>query len=267
MPSIGWVTKEGLQYPFEDAMKIAREEGAFEKFPPAMLAAMQDTRDDAHWLSPSSATRCNRQRVLKLENDYYQDLEGSWPAFTGNAYHREMAEGIRQKFGIHSHMLEERWKKFYLEVTLRDGTKVPFSLEGTPDLYDIDYNTLYDWKSIGDFVYYDPKLKQKVNRVFPYPEHEIQINLYALMFQEVGIKRAFIWYVKSEGKKGVTRRLVPVELWEPAETYDMACQLAEPLAWHLKTGELPQERYDEENFICRLCPLKELCQSLAAEGK
>lgn len=267
MPAIGFITKDGNKVNFEQALRIAREIGAFEKYPAPALAAMQDERDDGAWLSPSSANRCNRQRVLKNTTPYWQDLEATWPAFTGNAYHRELAHATQQKWGIHGDMQDERWRTFDLNVTLRDGTVWPFKMQGTPDLYDKEYATLYDWKSIGDFIYFDPETKQKVTRLFPYPDHELQINLYALMFQDVGIKRAFIWYIKSEGKKGAAKRLVPVELWEPAETYDIACQLAEPLAWYDKTGELPQEVYNEKDYICRSCPLKELCMSLHAEGK
>ena len=263
MPAVGWKTKAGLFVPFDDAIRVAREEGAFEKFPAPVLAAMENRRDDGFWLSPSSATRCNRQRVLQSEYDYYQDLEGSWPPFIGNAVHGQIATGIRNRWGIHSNMLEERWKTLDLTVHLRDDTTHAFTLQGTPDVFDMDQNTLYDWKTIGDFVYYDTELKQKVTRVLPYPEHEIQINLYALLYQPL-VTRAFVWYVKSEGKKEVTRRLVPVTLYDPQEAYDLACELAEPLAWAEKTGELPNERFDPNNYICKGCPVQDICKHLAS---
>ena len=267
MPSIGWTTKDGQNFSFEEALAIARKEGAFEKFPAPALIAMRNERDDYQHLSPSGATRCNRQKVLQAENDYWQDLEGAWPAFTGNAYHRELAHATVEHFGVNNHHVrEERWMQMDLDVLLPDGTIYPFKMSGTPDLYDIDEGTLYDWKSVGDFVYYDSELKQKVTRVFPYPEHELQINLYAL-FMGSTIKRAFIWYVKSEGKKGVTRRLVPVELWDREDAYHTACELAVPLAWYAKTGELPQEVYDPSLWMCRACPVKAICQQLRTEGK
>jgi len=267
MPAIGWTTKDGQNFSFEEALAIARKEGAFEKFPAPVLAAMRNERDDYKHLSPSGATRCNRQKVLQAENDYWQDLEGSWAPFTGNAYHREIAYATRQTYGIHGHMQEERWRTITLDVLLPDGTIYPFEMSGTPDLFDVDEGTLYDWKSVGDFVYYDTELKQKVTRVFPYPEHELQINLYALMIPEELIKRAFIWYVKSEGKKGVTRRLVEVPLWDREDAYQTACELAVPLAWYAKTGQLPQEVYDPNLWMCRACPVKALCQQLRTEGK
>jgi hypothetical protein len=267
MPAIGWTTKDGNNYSFEEALTIARTTGSFEKFPAPALAAMQERRDDGHWLSPSSATYCNRQRILKSQYDYWQDLEASWPAFTGNAYHRELAHASQQHFGIHGTMLEERWRTIDLEVLLPDGTLYPFKMQGTPDLLDIDNGILYDWKSIGEFQYYDAELKQKVNRVFPYPQHELQINLYILMFPEEMVKKAFIWYVKSEGKKGAARRMVEVPIWDREDAYQTACELAVPLAWAEKSGTLPQEKYDSSNWMCRSCPVQALCQQLHKEGK
>lgn len=227
---------------------------------------MQNTRDDGAWLSPSSATRCNRQRVLKNENDYWQDLEGSWPAFTGNAYHSELVKGAHNITGIRGALQEERWRTTTLDVMLPDGTLYPFTMQGTPDLFDTDTGFLYDWKSVGEFQYYDTEMKQKVNRVFPYPEHELQINLYAIMFPHGMVKKAFIWYIKSEGKKGAARRMVEVPLWDYEDAYQTACELAVPLAWHEKSGILPQEVYDPKLWMCRACPVQVLCQQLHTEG-
>lgn len=266
LPAIGWILKNGETISYDEAITRARTDGAFEKFPAPVLQAMRDERVDGNWLSPSAAGSCLRQQVLKQTYDYYQDLEGSWTSFTGNAYHREIAYAIR---GTGNDYHEERWIKLDLDITLRDGRQTTVTLQGTPDLFDTQTMTLYDWKTIGDFVYYDTDLRQKVTRSLPYPEHELQINLYALIFrwQGLDIDRLFIWYVKSEGKKGVTRRLVHVPLWDLEDVYHTACELAEPIAWYRETGELPQEKYDPQWKPCKFCPLVDICVDLANEGK
>ena len=263
MGAIGWITKDGREISFEEARAIARKEGAFEKFPISTLVAMEETRNDGYWLSPSSATYCNRQRILKRENDYYQDLEGSWTSFTGTAYHGELA---RQRI---PGLLYEQHLSIPLSVQLRDGTETAFTLQGTADLYDEDQRSLYDWKTIGDFQYYDASTKTRTNRVLPDPSHVLQINLYALMLRWKGfpVEHAYIWYVKSEGKKGVPRKLVEVELWEMEDTYHLACDLAEPLAFSEKCGILPQEQYDPTLYMCQSCPVQALCRELAGQGK
>lgn len=263
MPSIGWILKDGSTISYAEAVAQARTHGAFEKFPAPILQAMQNERTDGDWLSPSAAGGCARQRVLKRIEPYYQELEGAWTTFTGNAYHREIASS--NLLGAEAEMHLE----MDLHFKLRDGRDHRMTMQGTADYWDAEYGNLYDWKTIGDFAYYDSELKKRVNRQLPYYHHELQINLYGMMLRWTGIpvEHLYIWYVKSEGKKGVTRRLVDVPIWDIEDLYHHACELAEPLAWYEVTGELPQEQYDPMWDQCQWCPLTQRCQELAAEGR
>ena len=94
-----------------------------------------------------------------------------------------------------------------LRFQLRDGTPYSLDMQGTPDLVDLENMAIYDYKLLGDFVYYDSETKQRVTRSLPTPEHELQINLYGLMYRWQGddIQNLYIWYAKSEGKKGGTQ--------------------------------------------------------------
>lgn len=263
MPSIGWLLEDGSTISYEEAVSRARSEGAFEKFPAPVLQAMQNERTDGDWLSPSAAGGCARQRVLKRTEPYLQSLEAAWTTFTGNAYHREIANV--KAYGT----IPEEFMSMELHFKLRDGRDHTMTMQGTADLRDVHNNSLYDWKTIGDFAYYDANLKKRVNRQLPYYHHELQINLYGLIvrWHNIPLDHLYIWYVKSEGKKGVTRRLVEVPLWDIEDLYHHACELAEPLAWYEVTGELPQDKYDPAWDQCRFCPLTKRCQELAAEGK
>lgn len=238
-----------------------------------MLMAMREHRDDGYWLSPSSAYHCPRQRILKMTEPYYQDLEGSWAPFIGNGVHAVLADAVKNQRSpleeTQKGMMPEAWKFLDLEFSLRDGTPGKLRMQGTPDLVDLPNAAIYDYKTIGDFAYFDTETKQRVTRVFPTPEHELQINLYALMYnwEHPLIENLFIWYAKSEGKKGAARRVVRVPLWDKEDAYHTACELAEPIAWAEHTGTLPTNCYDETDWRCRYCPVKEACQRLAAEGR
>ncbi len=128
--------------------------------------------------------------------------------------------------------------------------------------------TIYDWKTISDFMYFDAKTKKKVMRILPDPDHVLQINLYGLMlrWQGIEIDHLYLWYVKSEGKKDVARKLIDVPIMDMEDLYHLACELAEPLAWYQSTGELPQNRYDPGWKPCRFCPLVDRCQELHHEA-
>jgi hypothetical protein len=258
--------KDGSKISYEEAITKARQNGAFEKFPAPVLQAMQSERVDGHWLSPSSAGGCQRQRVLKAITPYYQDLEGAWTSFTGNAYHAEI--GIDFDSPIYWGRSEVPLE-MDLHFQLRDGREHSMKMQGTADFWDHEYNNLYDWKTVGDFVYYDSDLGQKVNRQMPSYDHALQINLYGMMIRWTGIEvnNLFIWYVKSEGKKNVTRRLVSVEQMDLETLYHEACELAEPLAWYEVTKELPQEKYDPKWTPCKFCPLVDTCIGLAEHNK
>lgn len=265
MPQIGWELKDGSKISYEEAITKARENGAFEKFPAPVLQAMRNERTDGHWLSPSAAGGCGRQRVLQRIEPYYSSLEGAWTSFTGNAYHREISNNVPGGTGP---MIAEMYLEMDLHFKLRDGRDHTMKMRGTADLWDSEYKDVYDWKTIGDFVYYDTTTKQRITRELPSYNHALQINLYGMMlrWQGVDIDHLYIWYVKSEGKKNVTRRLVEIPLWDIEDLYHYACEIAEPLAWYEVTGEIPQNQYDPAWDACRFCPLVQKCQELASKG-
>lgn len=261
MPSIGWkVGKE--TYSYEEAMTIAEETGFFHDYPPAALSAMQRTRVDGHWLSPSSAGGCARQRVLLQTTDYYQDLVGEWSPGVGTAVHKWLQDGAAGSGA----MLELSLSTSLL-VPLRDGSVVPFRLQGTIDYYDSEFGRAYDYKTISEFDYWHNGKRERVAKEIPSNTHLLQARLYGFLLRANGldVKEYVLWYARlhSDGQ----RRPVVVDLWDDEEMETIACQIAEPLAWYQKTGELPQNKFDSKVVACRYCPLTIQCRALAKEGK
>ena len=96
MPAIGWKLADGNTINYADALAVARERRCLREVPPTALMAMRETRDDGYWLSPSSAMSCPRQRILKMTEPYYQDLDGSWAPLLGNGVHSVLSEAAKK---------------------------------------------------------------------------------------------------------------------------------------------------------------------------
>lgn len=263
MPAIGWkVGKETFTY--EEAMQIAKETGWFFEYPPAALKAFRRDRVDKHWLSPSAAGGCHRQRALQMTEDYYTDLVGEWSPGVGTAIHdwlqRSIPRGPAQP-------LTELTLRTPLLVPLRDGTIHPYEIVGTVDYYDEETGRAYDYKTISEFDYWHNGRRERVEKEIPRAHHILQAQLYAFLLRENGftVNEYWLWYAKlhSDGQ----RRPVMIDLWDNDEIEHIASEIAEPLAWFEKTGELPQNKFDSKNPLCRYCPVSAICRQLAKEGK
>ena len=263
MSAIGWKVGKAT-YTYDEAIQIAKETGFFFDYPPAYLNAAKRERVDGHWLSPSAAAGCPRQRALLQTEDYYQDLAGEWSSGVGTAVHHWLQKATPK--GTSSYVTEVPLHT-KLIVPLRDGTLSPFELRGTADLYDADNERAYDYKTISEFDYWHNGKRERVQKEIPTQSHILQAQLYKYLFEVNGlpVKEYWIWYAKLHAD--AQRRPVKIELWENDEIEQIACEIAEPLAWFQKTGELPQNKFDSKNYQCRYCPLTAACRRLAKEGK
>lgn len=265
MSSVGWIVgKETFTY--EEALEMAHKEGFFYGFPPAALLAMRNHREDGHWLSPSAAGGCPRRRILETLEPFYSDLEGAWSPGLGTATHAWLERGDGHKRSNDT-FVKELHLRTTLDVQLRDGRTVPFELMGTCDYYDTEHERGYDYKTVSEFDYYHRGKGMRVPRDLPSESHLIQANLYAFLLRRNGmpLKEYYLWYARLD--KSAERRPHQVQLWEDEECYHIACELAEPLAWYKETGELPQNKFDSKNSLCRYCPVKAACRQYAKEGK
>lgn len=261
MPHVAWDI-DGHIYDIETALRIAEEEGNFFNWVPAALRAMKNDREDGHWVSPSQAAGCLRQRVLKAETDYVLDPEKQWVPMTGTAYHLLFQEAEQDV----EHVDTEIHLSHDLVVNV-DGTQVEVTVQGTLDRLDRKHKRITDYKSVKAFRYYSKAEGKTIHREMPSEAHVVQANIYKWLCDMNGIPvdTVDIWYFRMGPTP--TRRLVDVSQWDPMESAMIVHDLAIPVARAKLTGELPPAEFllDEDHdmhWLCRwVCPVKDECVS------
>lgn len=283
---------QGQNYTFEEAFEIAKREGHLDRFPLPLLMALVETREDGgKHLSPSQANACHRQGILKGEEDYYLNPEQLIGSYLGRSAHKGME--LNDLLITFLEAREITIPKAHTELKLsmelevpvtydhqygvdfldlhweRETDIVPFKLEGTTDRYDIESQRIQDWKWIGDWVKYDPRLKRGADRTAADVDHILQINLYRLLLEVNGypVKSAQIFYAAAY--KDARRNVFDIELWDLEDTLQLATELAEPLARYELLGELPPPLTEDDPrfWLCARCPVYDICQRLAKEER
>jgi CRISPR/Cas system-associated exonuclease Cas4 (RecB family) len=258
MPQVGWKGRNGKTYTFEEAMTMAKKKGAFYSFPPAALRMMEKGRQErsVSRFSPSAAFACLRQRTLRPLIDYYLSPTDVWKMSRGTAVHDYLDEKIEGQ--------SEMSLKMDLNFKDKEGGNHTVVMQGTLDYYEPETRTLYDYKTTRSFYYY--MNGKNVMKDYPTPEHELQVNLYALLLKKHGkpVERAFLWYVAASDAV----KLVPVELWPEKEVERIAHQLAAPILSVTEDGLLPPaiQPEDEDYWQCRFCPIEKECREFEKEG-
>lgn len=262
---VGQTRKEpGQRYTLDEALEIAEREGTFYGWVPAALRAMENSRVDGDWLSPSQADNCARQRVLKATHDYYLDPDKQYLPFLGTAVHLLLAESEKDV----DYVLTEQHLSAVVNVMV-DGEVLPVTVAGTADRIDTKHKRLTDYKGVASFRYYDKKLGRQVNREMPSPSHEVQANIYKWLAEQNGyeIDTVDIWYIRLE--RSGTRRLVEVEIWAPEDAGLMVADYAQTIA-RQSEGELPPAEFlnpdHDKHWLCNLCPVREACEEKLGGG-
>lgn len=257
MPHIGWKVG-GRVVPVAEALEIARREGHFDRFPAPALRAMTRTRESGWSLSPSSATGCQRQRLLKIYEPYVLVPEDEATPLMGTGLHKALETDDE-----HDEMMLE----VPLTVETVAGTEVTLPLRGRTDHYDPEYRRVIDFKKIGWFTRKGRDGKMQVNPI-PKDDHIVQVNLYRWLLEENGypVEHAAIWYVNPIPK--TPRKFVEVVLWPVEEVRALAHELSYVLADALATGVLPPPVWDdpERKWQCNYCPVAEPCKRRHSEG-
>lgn len=249
MPHIGWAYK-GQEYTFDDVRQLAKQDGTFANFPLTVLNRMADTDRSPTVLSPSSASRCPRQRILKSTEDYYLDPESVWGRAIGSAIHEWIEDDTENT-------------ELTLGLTLSDGVR----LAGTIDSYDPETKSITDYKTIHRFIIWNDETKQREQRTLPDEHHVTQLQLYTLLLRHHGyeVERGYIWYVRQD--REATRKMCEVELWEDDLIRSVAEWLSHPIAIWKKDGTLPAPYVegDEGYKQCRYCEVAAACARIALE--
>lgn len=256
MPQIGWEI-DGERWSLEEALQIARTEGAWQGYPAPVLQRLVATERDEDVISPSMAAGCLRQAFLRREVDYYADPRERFAAGIGTAVHEWLAG---------SEDSDRIIKETRFEIPVAGNPLL--KLSGQIDRFDIEHGILIDFKTTNSLYKKDPP---------PY-DYVLQQNLYIYLLRRHGyeVKRSFLWFVvpKTKRKKveegfitEVDRMLVEVPIWPPDEQWAAVDALAERIRAILRTGELPPPYApdDENAWRCQFCPVAEICAQRALD--
>lgn len=217
MPCVGWIIGNE-RYSQADVMERAQQHGHFHRIPAGVWAALwrSTRREGGFTLSPSSATGCHRQRLLKASEDYWLQPETVFPLIRGTGLHAALESG-------------DAGDEMFLSVSLSvKGIIVP--LRGRLDAYDAASRRLVDYKTTS-----------RMDKVLPSDDHVVQLQLYALLLQDNGypVETALIWYTRMDASDWA-RKVCEVDIDDYLDTYLHAIDLALPLASTKLTGMLPE---------------------------
>jgi hypothetical protein len=218
MPCVGWIIGTE-RYSQDDVMTRARAHGSFHRIPAGVWAALwrATRREGGFTLSPSSATLCTRQRLLKASEDYWLNPDTVFPLLRGIGLHAALESG-----DLASH------DEMFLSVSLSvKGIVIP--LRGRLDSYDPQSRRLVDYKTTS-----------RMDKPLPTDEHVTQLQLYALLLQENGypVESALLWYTRMDASDWA-RKACDVALDGLDDIRMLAVDLAIPLAMTKITGILP----------------------------
>jgi hypothetical protein len=262
MPLVG-IQYGASQLRWTEAMQLAREDENF-AYPPPLLAAMQDNREDSI-PTASVIAGCLRQFALKRRVEYYERPNGLLPPIFGTAFHAEMekytehdpreVEDYVAGGGVNYTKGGPRHKELLLRATVDLGLP---GYAAVPVTGRCDYLhegvLLRDWKS-----------KKYIPKGFKPPrENQTQVNIYNWLASEDGYTPAKEWelvYVSQDWVQRFRRPMKDVALvgnyvvdrlriWAAAEAVG-GLPAPVPAFFAEDAGKVP--------FPCSHCPVREAC--------
>lgn len=258
MAQIGWLSDNGQQVLFDDALAVSEAEGSWNSIPHEVLVLIraQVSKERPDGISVTQLLGCPRKVFLEKTNDWFSHPIENWPALRGTLVH-----SLLEQTGGGSTEVEVRYEKEYKGVTI----------SGQPDsvrtLGSGKRRLLRDWKSTNKLPYYDNA----------YSSHKLQTNIYRwLMDLDPRFTEIEIVYISMDGvkaiplKKGGTTRYgrqienqvmtneeVEAYLDDRLLTLDAQNKAGRPVAYH---------NVDEEDlWNCQFCPVKPVCYDRAAQ--
>lgn len=258
MAQIGWLSDNGQQVLFADALAISEAEGSWNSIPHEVLLLIQQqvskVRPDG--ISVTQLLGCPRKVWLEKTNDWFSSPIENWPSLRGTLVHSLLEQTSGQGAEV-----EVRYEREHRGVTI----------SGQPDsvrtLGTGKRRLLRDWKSTAKLPYYDNA----------YSSHKLQTNVYRWLLElDPRFTEIEIVYISMEGvkaiplKKGGTTRYgrqienqvmtdeeVEAFLDERLLVLDAQNKAGRPVAYH---------NVDEEDlWNCAFCPVKPICYNLAAD--
>lgn len=250
---------------------------------PAPLLRQMSTHEEHRKGAGRSATgllACPRQHILLREHEYTEDPDSYYPLFEGEAIHT-----IMEKHGDFDGWVTERRYARDIEI---DG--ITYTVTGKPDAFHPVLGMIRDYKTTRTLI--DCTKKKYASEWClerAKEEHVDQLNIYSWILYdgydvESGeavrhdIDFGEIYYLN----RGVKSFQVPI--WHPEVQDAFVRDRLAPLVTHDLTGELPPVLPDQvkvsvskktgketvrtsRHWRCGYCPVRQLCDQLAEEGK
>lgn len=254
---IGWLSDNGQQVLFADALAISNAEGSWNSIPHEILVLIQQqvSKPRPDGISVTQLLGCPRKVFLEKTNDWFSSPIENWPALRGTIVHN-----LLEATGGENTEVEVRYAKEYKGITL----------SGQPDSVRVigkgKRRLLRDWKSTAKLPFYDNA----------YTGHRMQTNVYRwLLDLDPRFTEIEIVYISMEGvkaiplKKGGTTRYGRAIENQVLDNEQVEAFLDERLLTLAKQNEtgIPVAYHDVDEadlWNCNFCPVKDVCYTLAA---
>jgi len=194
-------------------------------------------------------TQCLRRSYFEIKNNYYaKPKDQLFYAYRGSIIHsilsdfdsfRELGVNYNGRF-----IIEKRFHKL-IEVVINEKKHL-LKFSGKIDIFDTQTKTLYDYKTVSDFV---------KEELLPRPNHVVQTNIYSYLLSAFHkVEKIVIVYVSMNN-------VYEVEL-EPKsndEILNFICSQLAKLHYSVITNVVPEAT---QNGFCKMCIFKQKCSEI-----
>ena len=194
-------------------------------------------------------SQCLRKSYFEIKYNYYANpKEQLFFAYRGNVIHSILSDfDTFRESGVYYNGRFVIEKRFYKPIEIVIGQKKHLlRFSGKIDIYDSHTKTLYDYKTISDFVKQD---------LLPRPHHVVQTNIYSyLLSPTYKVERIVVVYVAMNN-------VYEVEL-EPKQYDDILDFIRKQLAklhYAVTQNVVPEAT---PNGFCKMCMFKQKCTEI-----
>jgi hypothetical protein len=288
MPLVGIQCCQGGVRDFDECIHCAAygEPHACD-YPLPLLRYMKDHQKERAGLgySATGIIACARQDILLREYDYTESPKSFQAVFNGEAHHALMEKWGCDLPGI---VCEKRFARC-VEVVIPEGTTT-LCLSGKPDQLYPEGGVVIDYKTTSWPFLECPNFQPNCHAMdAPKEEHVDQVNIYSWILadgEDVATGDHVAWDIHTayiQYYQGKYQKSFPAPIWTEEVQTRYVRELLESRARYELTGELPPVLPDQVKVIsrgprkgteerkrhwrCGFCPVRDVCDQLAEEGR
>lgn len=243
----GFICPDGKKVDFETCLKNCQQQKRCLSLPILTGIVRYALEERPEGYTATQICSCLRKSYFEKKYDYFASpREQLFYSYRGNVIHsilsdfdtfRELNINFNCRF-----VIEKRFfKPFSVEI---NGKTHMLKFSGKIDLYDSETKTLYDYKTISDFVKPD---------LLPRPHHVLQTNVYTYLLPET-VEQIVIVYVAMNNVYEITLSPQPKQ-----QVIDFIRERLTKLHRCIIENIVPEK---EENGVCKICPFKQKCSDV-----